>query len=63
MIINTNVNKIKTLIKNKKSFIVCTYYIDAYSNLYAANLNYNLNKNKINIYYLNVEEFMLSSYP
>ena len=39
MIINTNINKINSLINNKKSFILCTYYIDAYSKLYAAKLN------------------------
>lgn len=58
MIINTNINKINSLINNKKSFILCTYYIDAYSKLYSAKLNSLLNKDLIDVYYLNIEDFM-----
>lgn len=58
MIINSNINKIKSFINNKKSFIVCTYYIDAYSKLYSAKLNRELSKDMIDVYYLDIEDFM-----
>lgn len=58
MVINTSCDKIKKLIKDKKSFIVCTYYIDSFSSLYISKLNKELKKDFINIYYLEVEEFM-----
>ena len=58
MLIKSNINKINSLIINKKSFIVCTYYLDAYSNLYTANLNKELKNELVDIYYLEVEDFM-----
>lgn len=58
MIIKTNINKIKSLINNKNSFILCTYYIDAYSKIYSAKLNLLLKKDLIDVYYLNIEDFM-----
>lgn len=58
MIINVNKEKINWLIKQKQNFIVCTYYLDSYSTFYTSKLNKELKKEKQDIYYLNVEEFM-----
>ena len=52
MIIKENIERIERLIKNKQSFIVCTFYIDSFSMIYSTKLNKELNKNKIKIYYL-----------
>ena len=58
MIINSSKDIINRLILEKQNFIVCTYYIDSFSMLYASKLNQDLKKDSINIYFLEVEEFM-----
>lgn len=58
MVIKSNVEEINKLIRSKRSFILCTYYLDSYSNLYTAMLNKELNKDLIDIYYLEVEDLM-----
>ena len=44
MVINKTLNEIDSMIKMKKSFIICTYYLDTYSNFYTAMLNKELKK-------------------
>ena len=39
MVINKTFNEIDSMIKMKRSFIICTYYLDTYSNFYTAMLN------------------------
>lgn len=58
MVLEVTLDKVESLIRNKFSFIICTYYIDSYSKFYTAMLNKELKKNSIDIYYLNVEDFM-----
>ena len=44
MVINKTLNEIDSMIKMKRSFIICTYYLDTYSNFYTAMLNKELKK-------------------
>lgn len=57
MIKKVSINFINNLLINKSNFILCTYYVDSYSNFYAAMLNKNLKKDLIDLYYVEVEEF------
>ena len=58
MIKNSSKNQIEKFLQLNKSFIVCTYYVDSFSNFYAAMMNKYLEKDLINLYYLEVNEFM-----
>ncbi|MBP3504553.1 MAG: hypothetical protein J6K18_05445 [Bacilli bacterium] len=58
MIVNKTLIEIENMIKMKRSFILCTYYIDTYSNFYTAMLNKELKKVFIDIFYIGVEDFL-----
>ena len=58
MVVNKTLIEIENMIKMKKSFILCTYYIDTYSNFYTAMLNKELKKVFIDIFYIGVEDFL-----
>ena len=49
---------IDQFLKINKSFILCTYYLDSFSNFYAAMMNKYLEKDLIDLYYIEVNEFM-----
>ena len=57
MIKKVSINFINNLLSLKSNFILCTYYVDSYSNFYAAMLNKNLKKDVIDLYYVEVDEF------
>ena len=58
MIKKVSISNINNLLINKQSFIVCTYYIDSFSMFYTSKINKELNKMKLDIYYIEVESFM-----
>ena len=58
MVVNKTLNEIDYMIKMKRSFIICTYYLDTYSNFYTAMLNKELKKALVDIFYLEVEDFL-----
>lgn len=58
MVINKTLNEIDSMIKMKRSFIICTYYLDTYSNFYTAMLNKELKIALVDIFYLEVEDFL-----
>ena len=49
MIKNISKNQIEKFLQLNKSFIVCTYYVDSFSNFYAAMMNKYLEKDKYKI--------------
>lgn len=49
--------QLELMINNKRTFFLCSYYIDAFSLIYESKLRKELIKNSSKIYYINVSDF------